>query len=63
MAVNLRALPISVGLLLEQIQQQLMLSATAVRLLNSLLLILFAVLLPLTPSIAKRMALSIGYGW
>lgn len=56
-AANLRAPLTSVGPLLEQIQQQLMLSATAAGLLNSLPLILFALLSPLTPSIAKRIGI------
>ena len=43
-AANLRAALTSVGPLLEQIQQQLALSATAAGLINSLPLILFAVL-------------------
>ncbi|MCH3689043.1 hypothetical protein LZB47_08100, partial [Campylobacter lari] len=42
-AANLRAALTSVGPLLEQIQQQLALSATAAGLINSLPLILFAV--------------------
>ena len=53
-AANLRAALTSVGPLLEQIQQQLALSATAAGLINSLPLILFAVLSPLTPALAKR---------
>ncbi|CAI1993815.1 CynX/NimT family MFS transporter [Serratia liquefaciens] len=52
-AANLRAALTSVGPLLEQIQQQLMLSATSAGLLNSLPLILFAVLSPVTPGLAK----------
>ncbi|RJF53511.1 MFS transporter [Serratia inhibens] len=56
-AANLRAALTSVGPLLEQIQQQLMLSATAAGLLNSLPLILFAVLSPLTPGLAKRIGI------
>lgn len=56
-AANLRAPLTSVGPLLEQIQHQLMLSATAAGLLNSLPLILFAVLSPLTPSLAKRIGI------
>ncbi|WP_431225209.1 CynX/NimT family MFS transporter [Serratia sp. L9] len=56
-AANLRAPLTSVGPLLEQIQQQLMLSATAAGLLSSLPLILFAVLSPLTPSIARRIGI------
>ncbi len=56
-AANLRAPLTSVGPLLEQIQQQLMLSATAAGLLNSLPLILFAALSPLTPAIAKRIGI------
>ena len=47
----------SVGPLLEQIQQQLALSATAAGLINSLPLILFAVLSPLTPALAKRIGI------
>ncbi|CAI1506164.1 CynX/NimT family MFS transporter [Serratia proteamaculans] len=56
-AANLRAALTSVGPLLEQIQQQLSLSATSAGLLNSLPLILFAVLSPVTPSLAKRMGI------
>ncbi|CAI1185786.1 Inner membrane transport protein YeaN [Serratia ficaria] len=56
-AANLRAALTSVGPLLEQIQRQLALSATAAGLLNSLPLILFAVLSPLTPSLAKRVGI------
>lgn len=56
-AANLRASLTSVGPLLEQIRQQLMLSATTAGLLNSLPLLLFAVLSPLTPSIAKRLGI------
>ncbi|CAI2472421.1 Inner membrane transport protein YeaN [Serratia entomophila] len=56
-AANLRAALTSVGPLLEQIQQQLTLSATAAGLLNSLPLILFAVLSPLTPGLAKRLGI------
>lgn len=56
-AANLRAALTSVGPLLEQIQQQLMLSATSAGLLNSLPLILFAVLSPVTPGLAKRMGI------
>lgn len=56
-AANLRAALTSVGPLLEQIQQQLSLSATAAGLLNSLPLLLFAVLSPVTPGLAKRMGI------
>ncbi|UNK29111.1 MFS transporter [Serratia plymuthica] len=56
-AANLRAALTSVGPLLEQIQRQLMLSATSAGLLNSLPLILFAVLSPVTPGLAKRMGI------
>lgn len=56
-AANLRAALTSVGPLLEQIQQQLMLSATSAGLLNSLPLILFAVLSPVTPGLAKRIGI------
>ena len=56
-AANLRAALTSVGPLLEQIQQQLALSATAAGLINSLPLILFAVLSPLTPALAKRIGI------
>ncbi|MFJ7499699.1 CynX/NimT family MFS transporter [Serratia grimesii] len=56
-AANLRAALTSVGPLLEQIQQQLALSATSAGLLNSLPLILFAVLSPVTPGLAKRMGI------
>ncbi|AHY08978.1 MFS transporter [Serratia plymuthica] len=56
-AANLRAALTSVGPLLEQIQRQLMLSATSAGLLNSLPLILFAVLSPMTPGLAKRMGI------
>ncbi|MBP1133232.1 CP family cyanate transporter-like MFS transporter [Serratia sp. PL17] len=56
-AANLRAALTSVGPLLEQIQQQLALSATAAGLLNSLPLLLFAVLSPVTPGLAKRMGI------
>lgn len=56
-AANLRAALTSVGPLLEQIQQQLLLSATAAGLLNSLPLILFAVLSPVTPGLAKRLGI------
>ncbi|MFI8417439.1 CynX/NimT family MFS transporter [Serratia sp. NPDC078593] len=56
-AANLRAALTSVGPLLEQIQQQLTLSATAAGLLNSLPLILFAVLSPVTPALAKRIGI------
>lgn len=56
-AANLRAPLTSVGPLLEQIQQQLMLSATTAGLLNSLPLILFAILSPLTPALAKHIGI------
>ncbi len=56
-AANLRAALTSVGPLLEQIQQQLALSATAAGLINSLPLILFAILSPLTPALAKRIGI------
>ncbi len=56
-AANLRAALTSVGPLLEQIQQQLALSATAAGLINSLPLILFAILSPLTPTLAKRIGI------
>lgn len=56
-AANLRAALTSVGPLLEQIQQQLALSATAAGLLNSLPLILFAILSPVTPALAKRIGI------
>ncbi|WP_420542992.1 CynX/NimT family MFS transporter [Serratia odorifera] len=56
-AANLRAALTSVGPLLEQIQQQLTLSATAAGLLNSLPLILFALLSPVTPALAQRIGI------
>ncbi|MGQ8775748.1 hypothetical protein ACUTQ5_15300 [Serratia sp. NA_112.1] len=56
-AANLRAALTSVGPLLEQIQQQLLLSSTSAGLLNSLPLILFAVLSPVTPGLAKHLGI------